>query len=108
MSEKKPLPPPPRTYVRFRERFKKLGTAWEMIGEAGREGPMDAKTRRLVKLAISVGAMREGAVHSGVRKALAAGASREEIEQVLALAAGTMGYPATVAAFTWIGDELGK
>lgn len=32
----------------------------------------------------------------------------EELEQVVALAAGTLGMPATVAAFTWINDELDK
>jgi hypothetical protein len=29
-----------------------------------KEGPLDAKTARLVKLAVAVGAMREGAVHA--------------------------------------------
>jgi alkylhydroperoxidase/carboxymuconolactone decarboxylase family protein YurZ len=32
------------------------------------------------------------------------GISVEEIEQVVALAAGTLGMPATVAAFTWVRD----
>jgi alkylhydroperoxidase/carboxymuconolactone decarboxylase family protein YurZ len=45
------------------------------------------KTVRLIKLAIAIGAMREGAVHSGVRKALAAGIAVDEIEQVVASAA---------------------
>jgi alkylhydroperoxidase/carboxymuconolactone decarboxylase family protein YurZ len=59
----------------------------------------------LVKLGIAIGAMREGAVHSSVRKARAAGASAAEMQQVLALAATTIGFPATVAAFTWVRDE---
>jgi len=53
-----------------------------------------------------LGALREGAVHANVRKALAAGISREEIEQVIALAGGTLGLPATVAVFSWVQDAL--
>ena len=101
-------PRPPKTYETFVRRYPKLAEAWERIAEAGRDGPLDAKTARLIKLGIAVGAMREGAVHSGVRKALAAGISVEEIEQVVVLAASTLGMPATVAVFTWAHDEMDK
>lgn len=67
---------------------------------------MDEKTQRLVKLGVAIGALRQGAVHSGVRKALALGITREELEQAVALAAGTLGMPSTVAAFCWVQDEL--
>lgn len=96
------VPTPPKAYRRFTARYPKLEEAWELIAEAGREGPLDARTARLVKLGIAMGAMREGSVHSSVRKALAAGISREEIAQVVALAAGTLGMPSTVAVFTWV------
>ena len=101
-------PKPPKTYEVFIRRFPKLAEAWEKIAESGREGPLDKKTARLVKLAIAIGAMREGAVNSSVRKALAAGISLEEIEQVVALAASTLGMPSTVAVFTWVHDEIDK
>ena len=101
-------PKPPKTYETFVRRYPKLAEAWERIAEAGRDGPLDAKTARLIKLGIAVGAMREGAVHSGVRKALAAGISVEEIEQIVVLAASTLGMPSTVAVFTWAHDEIGK
>jgi len=101
-------PKPPKTYETFVRRYPKLAEAWERIAEAGRDGPLDAKTARLIKLGIAVGAMREGAVHSGVRKALAAGISVEEIEQVVVLAASTLGMPSTVAVFTWAHDEMDK
>jgi len=102
------LPKPPRTYEEFTKRFPKLKDSWELIGQAGKEGPLDEKTGRLVKLAIAIGAQREGAVHSSVRKGLAQGLAREEMEQVVALAAGTIGLPAAVAAFTWIRDIVDK
>lgn len=100
------LPTPPDTFVEFCRRFPKVAEAWRLAGEAGRDGPLDEKAGRLVKLAVSVGAMREGAVHSAVRKAVAAGATRAEVEQVLALAASTLGFPATVAAYSWVRDVL--
>jgi 4-carboxymuconolactone decarboxylase len=48
----------------------------------------------------------EGAVHAHVRRALAAGATPDEIRHVVALAAPTVGFPTTVAAFTWVDDVL--
>ena len=46
-----------------------------------------------------MGAMREGAVRSGVRKGVAEGVTVEEIEQVIALATGTIGLPSAVACW---------
>lgn len=92
----------PKSYQRFVARFPKLGEAWERAREAELEGPADEKTRRLMKLAIAVGAMRQGAVTSSTRKALDAGASEEEVLQVVALAASTLGFPSTVAVASWV------
>ena len=64
------------------------------------------KTQRLIKLAVAIGTRQEGAVHSGVRKSVAAGASAAEVEQVVALAASLIGLPACVAAFGWVKEEL--
>lgn len=102
------LPKPPATFRAFTKRYPRLAEAWERIAEEGREGPIDDETVRLVKLGIAIGAMREGSVHSSVRKAYAMGISREALEQVVALSAGTIGLPSTVAAWTWIQDELYK
>ncbi len=97
---------PPKAYTRFVERFEKLGEAWDLIHEEGEKGPLDPRTQRLVKLAVSIGALREGPVHASVRKALRMGISQEEIEQVVALAASTLGMPGTVAAHSWVHDVL--
>ena len=104
----KSMPEAPKAYRSFVERYPKLSSAWELVAEEGQQGPLDQKTIRLIKLAITIGALREGAVHSNVRKALAAGISKEEIEQVVALAAGTIGFPATVAAFSWAHDVIDR
>jgi len=96
---------PPEVHREFVRRFPGLGEAWDRINEEGAAGPLDAKTQRLLKLAIAIGAMREGAVHSGVRKARDAGATTAEMEQVVALAASTIGLPAAVAVWSWVRDE---
>jgi alkylhydroperoxidase/carboxymuconolactone decarboxylase family protein YurZ len=101
-----PLPQPPEAYSEFVRRFPTLGEAWNLAQDAGTVGPLDRKVQRLVKLAIAIGGRQPGAVHSATRKAVAAGATVEEIEQVIALAAGTIGFPAAVAAFTWVREEL--
>jgi alkylhydroperoxidase/carboxymuconolactone decarboxylase family protein YurZ len=96
-------PRPPTTYNEFVSRFPSLGKSWELMHEAGEAaGPLTDRERQLIKLGISIGALREGAVHSAVRKARAAGIKREEIEQVAAISATTIGLPSAVAAWTWV------
>ena len=81
--------------------------AYNTLGKVTAEaGPLDAKTERLVKLAISVGAGLQGAVHSHVRRGLAAGLSRQEIEHVALLAITTMGWPRAVAGLSWITEAI--
>jgi 4-carboxymuconolactone decarboxylase len=96
---------PPAAHQRFVRRFPRLGEAWDLANAEAGAGPLDGKTQRLVKLAVAVGAWREGAVRSSVRKAGDAGASLAEMEQVVALAASTLGFPATVAVWSWVRDE---
>lgn len=102
------LPTPPEAYVEFSERHQEIAKAWEQVALAGKAGPLDANTIRLVKLGVAIGAMREGSVHASVRKAMAIGISRDVLDQVVAIAAGTIGFPAAVAAHTWIEDVLEK
>jgi alkylhydroperoxidase/carboxymuconolactone decarboxylase family protein YurZ len=101
----KPLPEAPRPYLQFVERFPKLGEAWDAIHDAGAAGPLDERMQRLIKLAVAVGAQRSGAVHASVRKARAMGIPDEELEQVVALSASTLGLPSAVAAYTWLHDK---
>lgn len=102
MTGQNKFPKPPSAYSDFVARFPKLGQAWDLLAEGGKDGPLDERTARLVKLAIAIGAGKEGAVHASVRKALAIGITLEELEQVVALSAGTLGLPTAVAAHTWV------
>ena len=88
-----------KLYPQVWEEFKKLG---ERCHEAG---PLDERSRRLVKLALSIGAGLEGAAHSAVRHARQTGLSQEEINHVAALAVSTLGLPSAVRAFSWINEE---
>jgi len=93
---------PPKAYRDFLATYPRLGEAWDVAREAEEDGPLDEKTRRLIKLAVAVGAMRQGAVSSAARKARAVGVGDEEIRQVVTLAASTLGFPSAVAIFTWV------
>jgi alkylhydroperoxidase/carboxymuconolactone decarboxylase family protein YurZ len=80
-----------------------LWEAYNRLGEAATAaGPLDARTQRLVKLAIAVGGQLEGAVHSHARRGLAAGLTPPELEHVALLAITTIGWPSAVAALSWI------
>lgn len=83
--------------------------AYDSLGKAVAEaGPLDDRSRRLIKLALAIGARSEGATHSHTRQALEAGFPPEELRQVALLAITTLGFPAAVAGLSWIEDILKK
>lgn len=95
----------PSTYEQFCSEFPEIAKHFENLGESATAiGPMDGKTCRLIKLALSVGSRLEGAVHADTRKALKAGATKQELYQVTLLAITTIGFPASMAAMSWIRD----
>jgi len=55
---------------------------------------------------MAIGARLEGAVHSHTRRALEAGATAQEIYHVVLLGLTTLGFPHTIAALTWVEDDL--
>jgi alkylhydroperoxidase/carboxymuconolactone decarboxylase family protein YurZ len=99
----------PARYQHFEKSYPTVMQAVEVLGEATQSaGPLDAKTRALVKLAIAIGALREGAVHSHTRRALEAGCTPDELRHVGVLAITTIGFPSTMAAMSWAEDILRK
>ena len=97
----------PGAYTKFRRTFPRMLKVYEQLGEAAAAaGPLDQRTVHLVKLGMAMGARSEGAVHSHARRALAAGATAAQVRHIAALAVPTLGFPAAVAAFTWIEDVL--
>jgi alkylhydroperoxidase/carboxymuconolactone decarboxylase family protein YurZ len=97
----------PGPFEKFMKEFPNVFAGYDAMGKAAHAGgPLDAKTRELVKLGMSIGARLEGATHSHVRKALAAGATAQDIRHATVLAISTLGLPTTVMAFTWVDDVL--
>ena len=97
----------PKRFLKFKESYPAVAKAYEQLGAAARgAGPLDAKTRALVGLAIAVGARHEGAVHSHTRKALEAGCRPVEIRHAVLLSVTTMGFPNMMAALSWVNDVL--
>jgi alkylhydroperoxidase/carboxymuconolactone decarboxylase family protein YurZ len=101
----KKLPP---SITEFESKYPGISKAFAALGKACHEegGPLDEKTRRLVKLGIAIGNRHEGAVHSAVRHAVASGITRDEVYHAAVLAITTLGWPASYAAMTWIADGL--
>lgn len=97
----------PQPYQDFTNDFPSVARAYERFGSAThRAGPLDERTRRLVKLAIAVGGRLEGAVRAHARRADEIGVTAGEMDHVVLLAATTVGLPSAVSARTWIRDEL--
>lgn len=97
----------PKAADDFRSRYPDVWKAFTELGDkCHNAGPLDEKTRRLVKLALCVGAGLEGGTHSAVRNALTSGCTADEIRQVAVLGTSTIGFPAMVRALTWINDSL--
>lgn len=101
------MSPIPKRFTKFTEEYPAVAKAYEELGDAVHAaGPLDAKTRALVKLGISTGARLEGAVHSHVRKALSAGVTPEEMRQAVLLSLPTIGLPSMMAALSWLDDVI--
>jgi len=99
----------PTIYETFKRDYPRLWKGYDRFGALSHKaGPLNQKTRELVKLALSIGARMEGAVHSHTRKALRAGATPREIRHLVLLGLTTLGFPSTMAAMTWVEDEFNK
>jgi alkylhydroperoxidase/carboxymuconolactone decarboxylase family protein YurZ len=95
----------PATVERFEDSYPSVWEAFMKLGdECHNAGPLDEKTRRLIKIALAIGAGLEGGTHSAVRNAKAAGVSVEEMNHVALLSITTLGWPAAIRGLTWISD----
>jgi 4-carboxymuconolactone decarboxylase len=101
--------PAPAEYWQLKQRYPGYFDAVEALGAAARQaGPLDEKTTQLVQLGAAAAVRSEGAVHSHARRALAAGATAEEVRHALISITSTIGFPSARAALSWADDVLGK
>jgi len=99
----------PEVYKGFKKHFPEISKTYEKVAVSCNEGgPLDEKTRELVKLGIAIGLSSEGAVKSHTRRALAAKSTVEEIRHAVLLSLTTAGFPAMIAALKWIDEVLDK
>jgi 4-carboxymuconolactone decarboxylase len=99
------MPQPSDFNEKFRTGHPEVWKAFSQLAEACHEGgPLDERSRRLVKLALAMASGLEGATHSAVRHAADAGITREEMAHVAVLGITTLGYPAAMRAMSWITD----
>ncbi len=97
----------PKVYLAFRDAYPEVAEALDELGRSTEHaGPLDARTQRLVKVALAVGSLAEGAVRSNARKALAAGDTAAEIRHVALLAITTCGFPTAIAGLGWLDEVL--
>lgn len=97
----------PKPYTRFNESYPHIAEAYQALASACHEGgPLDGKTRHLVKLGIATARQLEGAVKSHARQALDAGATDRELGHAVMMALTTCGFPTTVAALGWVDEVL--
>jgi alkylhydroperoxidase/carboxymuconolactone decarboxylase family protein YurZ len=97
----------PSGAARVANRYPDIWAAYQKLGAACADaGPLDARTRHLVKLALAVASESEGAVHSHARRSADDGLTKEELLHVTLLAIPTIGLAKAVAAMTWIEDVL--
>jgi 4-carboxymuconolactone decarboxylase len=92
----------PRSYERFQDEYPDVWKAYEKLGEiAARSGPLDHKTRELIKLGMAAANGSESAIHSHAHRALEIGVSPSEIEHAILVGVTTMGFPRMMAALSW-------
>lgn len=104
MAEKKV---PSKHFNELVKRYPDVFAAHEKLGtEIRNAGPLDEKTLQLIQLAAAGAVGSEGAVHSHTRRALAAGASAEEIYHAHIVLISTIGFPNAMAAISWSRDVI--
>ncbi len=100
------MPAKPTKFNRdFRVSHPEIWAAFNTLAEkCHNAGPLSERERRLVKLAMAIGAGIEGGTHSAVRNARAAGVTDEDLIHVAVLAITTIGFPSAMRALSWLDD----
>jgi 4-carboxymuconolactone decarboxylase len=99
----------PELYAKFAARFPEILAKNEELGTYIHEhgGPLDEKTRWLVKLGISAASRHQTGVATHAKRARAAGATDAEVLHALLLVIPTCGFPTFMEAYREY-DEAGK
>src|SRR6476620_11446066 len=94
---------PPERFNAFVKQYPQVGEAYRLLGKAVADaGPLDGKTRELVKLGVAIAAGQQGGTHSHTRKALDAGATHEELRHAAMQTLTTLGFPTMMRGLAWV------
>lgn len=100
---------PSKFYRGLGKRHPALLDAVEALGTAVRaSGPLDEKTVQLIQLGAAAAIRSEGSTHSHATRALAAGATPDEVRHAVIVLTSTIGFPGVAAALSWVGDVLDR
>ena len=92
----------PQHFTKFVEKYPQVWEAHQKLTEASAEaGPLDRKTRELIKVAISGAANQETALERHAVMAMQEGAKEEEIYQTILQLITIVGFPRASAALKW-------
>ena len=90
----------PETLSDFEKHFPEIWKAYGWLRDAcDHEGPLDEKTRELVKIGMETAGGRKGGLAAHIHRARRAGAAKGEILQAILLATPLVGMPAVLDAF---------
>lgn len=99
----------PEHYLKLKDRHADLIDAVEALGKAARAaGPLDEKNGQLIQLGAAAAIHSRGSVCSHATRALASGATPEEIRHAIIMLTSTIGFPTVAAALSWIDEILEK
>jgi 4-carboxymuconolactone decarboxylase len=99
----------PEVYKEFIKQYPEINKSYDSLANiCHKSGPLDNKTRRLVKLGIAIGMNSEGAVRSHARRALEDGVSPEELRHTVVLSFTTTGFPQMIAAYGWVEEVISQ
>ncbi len=90
-----------KIFSQFKEEFPEIHEKHEALGREVHEkgGPLDEKSRWLIKIAISGACNHKRALETHIRKAMAAGIDEDEIKHALVLLIPTAGFPAFMKSY---------
>ena len=92
----------PKHFDKFVKKYPQVWNGHQKLTEAcAKSGPLDRKTRELIKVAISGAANQETAVERHAVMAVQEGAKEEEVYQSILLLITTVGFPQASAALKW-------
>lgn len=109
MKKKADIPKPPKFYQQFVKRYPDVTESYEALGDTIHNlGPLNDRERALVKLAISGSHLYSSAFKAHIRKAVASGITRDEIEHLILLFLPTVGFPSMMAAMGILDEQMTK